>query len=114
MKKSFQQIQDHYIRKGLKGSKLRKALEVDKEYQEILSKGKKKLTKKFKIISKDKERYVLSTDQDYEILGKIKQLEKQKLSNEDKKLVKFIRTQLKNDWRTPIMKLLDSILRKYK
>lgn len=114
MKKSFQQIEDYYIRKGLKGSKLRKTLKVDKEYQEILSERKKKLTKKFKITLEDEKRYVLSTDQDYKILDKIKQLEKQKLGDEDKKLVKFIRTQLKDDWRTPIMKLLDRVLKKYK
>lgn len=114
MKKSFQQIEDYYIRKGLKGSKLRKALESDKEYQEILAERKARLSKKFKITSREKQKYVLSTDQDYEILGKIKQLEKQKLSDEDKKLIKFIKTQLKDDWRTPIMELLNNILGKYK
>jgi len=114
MKKSFQQIEDHYIRKGLTGSKLRKALEVDKEYQEVLAERKTRLTKKFKTTPEEKEGYILSTDQDYEILGKIKQLEKQKLSDKDKKLVKFIRTQLKDDWRTPIIELLNNILEKYK
>ena len=114
MKKSLQQIEDYYIRKGLSGSKLRKALEADKECQEIVAKRKARLTKKFKITQEEKKEYVLSTDQDYEILGKIKRLEKQKLSVEDKKLIKFIRTQFKDDWRTPIVKLLNTILKKYK
>jgi hypothetical protein len=114
MKKSLQQIEDYYIRKGLSGSKLRKALEADKGYREIVAKRKVRLTKKFKITQEEKKEYVLSIDQDYEILGKIKRLEKQKLSVGDKKLIKFIRTQLKDDWRTPRVKLLNIILKKYK
>ncbi len=92
MKKSLQQIEDYYIRKGLKDSKLRKALEFDEEYQEILAQRKTKLAKRFRIISKEEKDYVLSTNQDYEILGKVKQLEKQKLSVVDIRLIKFIRT----------------------
>lgn len=114
MKKSFQQIEDYYIRKGLKGSKLREVLEGDEEYQKILAERKTKLARKFKITPKEEQKYVLSTDQDYEILDKIKQLEKQKLSVGDRKLIKFIRTQFKYDWRTPIMELLDNVLGKYK
>jgi len=72
------------------------------------------LAKKFKITLKEERDYVLPTNQDYEILGKIKQLEKQKLSVGDRKLIKFIRTQLRQDWRTPIVKLLNTILKKYK
>jgi len=55
MKKSLQQIEDYYIRKGLKDSKLRKALELDEGYQEILAQRKMKLAKKFKIISKEEK-----------------------------------------------------------
>lgn len=70
--------------------------------------------KKFKITPKEKRKYVLSTDKDHEILNKIHQLERLKLSLEDKKLIRFIRTQLELDWRSPIIKLLDSLLKKYK
>lgn len=73
MEESLQKIEDYYTRKGLKGSELRKALESDKMYQKILSKRERALTKKFNITPKDKERYVLSTDEDWEILGKISQ-----------------------------------------
>lgn len=65
-------------------------------------------------MAEEKKKYVLKTDQDYEILDKIHQLEKQKLSAEDRELIKFIRTQLEDDWRTPIIKLLDKLLKKYK
>ena len=114
MGKSLQKIEDYYIKKGLSGSKLRKALESDKEYQKVLSDRKTRLTKKFKIISGEKKEYVLSTNQDYEILGKVKQLEKQKLSVVDRRLIKFIRTQLRQDWRTPIIELLNDLSERYK
>lgn len=73
----------------------------------------KALIQKFKITARDKKRYVLSTDEDWEILGKIYQLEKKKLSTEDKKFVTFLRTQLERDWRTPILRALDDLLSKY-
>jgi hypothetical protein len=114
MKKSLQKIEDYYIRKGFSGDKLRQALETDKEYQKILAERKRKLVKKFKIAPREKQRYVLSTDKDYEILGKIYRLEKLKLSPEDRRLIEFIRTQLRLDWRTPIFKLLNNLLKKYK
>lgn len=114
MKKSLQKIEDYYICKGLSGSELRKALELDKKYQKILSERKRILTKKFAITTKDKKRYVLSTDQDYMILSKVYQLEQKRLSSADRKLMKFIRTQLELDWRSSIIKLLDELLKKYK
>jgi len=114
MKKSLQKIEDYYIRKGLSGDKLRKVLEKDREYQKILIERKRKLTKKFKITPREKQKYVLSTNKDYQILGKIHQLEKQKISSEDKKLVNFIKSQLQLDWRTQVIKLLERLLRKYK
>ena len=114
MKKSLQRIEDYYLKKGLSGDKLRKALERDKEYQRLLAERKRKLMKKFKITLEEKQKYVLSTDKDFEILGKIHQLEKQNLSQEDKRIVRFIRTQLQLDWRTPIIKLLEKLLKKYK
>jgi hypothetical protein len=56
MKQSLQQIEDYYIRKGLSGSKLRKALEADKGYREIVAKRKVRLTKKIQNYSGRKER----------------------------------------------------------
>lgn len=111
--KSLQEIEDFYINQGLTGTDLRKALEKDKEYQELLRKRKVRLTKKFKISKKEQDKYVLSTDQDYEILGKIHQLEQLPLSDEDKRLVSFIRTQLEPPWRAGIFKVLNRLLEKY-
>ena len=65
------------------------------------------------VTESEKNKYVLKTEQDYEILTKIKQLEKKKLSSEDKKLVAFLRTQLEEDWRTPLIRFLDALLKKY-
>ncbi len=113
-KKSLQQIADYYIRQGLSGEKLRQAFWADKEYQEILRERKAILQQKFDISSEEEHKYVLSTDQDYEILGKIHQLEKIELSDTDGELVAFVKTQLEDDWREPILDLLDKLIDKTK
>lgn len=112
-KKSLQEIEDFYVNQGLTGDELRKAIENDKNYQEILRERRARLTKKFEITKEEQEEYVLSTDQDYEILGKIHQLEKLPLSSGDKRLVNFIRTQLEADWRAPIFEVLNGLSKKY-
>lgn len=113
MKKSLQQIEDYYIQKGLRGYRLRILLEKDAEYQRLLKERRRKLTKRLKVKEKDLQRYVLSTDQDYEILGKIYQLEGKELSEDDRKLVKFIRTQLEHDWREALLNTLRRLLKGY-
>ncbi len=67
-------------------------------------------------IASDEERkkYLLKTEQDYEILDLIHKLESKNLSQEDKELISFIRTQLEDDWRTPIVEFLNKLLKKYK
>ncbi len=72
------------------------------------------LTKKFQIKIPDKKRYVFVEKRDYKILAKIYQLEKLNLDKYDKEFVKFIRTQLKRDWRKPILQELNGLLKKYK
>lgn len=69
---------------------------------------------KFRIKPIDRRRYLFVKPQDYEILFKIYRLEKHKLSGEDKKTIKFIRTQLMKDWRSPILKVLNDLIKKYK
>lgn len=113
-KKSLQKIEDSYRNLGLKEAELRKALEKDKDYQAIIKERKRKLTKQFKVTLTEKKKYVLSTDRDFEILGKCKQLEKLKLNKEDKFLVNFIKTQLVKDWRKPLLKELNQLSKKYK
>src|SRR3989344_5076010 len=101
--RSLQVIEDYYYRKGLRGDALRKATQKDREYTRMLQERRTKLTKKFNVQSKDRKRYVLSTDQDYEILNKIYRLEQKRLSDKDRALVKLVRTQLEHHWRTPIL-----------
>lgn len=66
-----------------------------------------------KITPYEKKNYVLADKEDLIILKKIKDLEKKKLSKEDKDLVKFIRTQLKKNWRLPIIRYLNRLLKRY-
>jgi len=112
-KGSLQKIQDTYENLGYKGDKLREILNKDKEFKKIVKERKKELTQQFKIAPTEKKKYVLSTNEDYEILSKIKQLEKLKLTKEDKYLIKFVKTQLEHDWRKPILKTLSKVLKKY-
>lgn len=113
MEQSLQKIEDYYFGKGLRGEDLREAVEADKTYQKILSARRKTLTKKFGVTEEDARKYVLSTDEDWEILGKIYQLEKKKLTAEDEKFITFLRTQLEHDWRAPIVQVLDGLIKKY-
>lgn len=70
-----------------------------------------RLTGKISLTKMEKKKYVMSTDQDYEILSKIKQLEKCDLNKQEKFLVRLVRTQLERDWRKWLIKELDKILR---
>lgn len=112
-KKSLQTVQDFYENQGYKGDALRRILLKDKDYQKILNERKKKLTKKISLTKTEAKKYVMSTDEDYEILLKVKQLEKLNLNKEDKFIIRFVRTQLERDWRKWLIKELNRILRKY-
>lgn len=112
-KSQLQRIEDFYIRQGYDGERLRKKLIRDKEYQKLLKAKKQKLTNKFKINPIEKKKYVLSTDSDFIILNKCKKLEKKKLDKRDKQIINLIKNQLEEDWRTPLIKYLNKLLRKY-
>ena len=58
--------------------------------------------------------YLLKEKKDIVILSKIKLLEKNNLDNKDKIVIKLIRAQLKNDWRTPLINFLNKLIMKYK
>lgn len=110
----IQKIEDFYTNLGYSGNKLRKVLAKDKGYQKLLKERKQKLTKQFKITPTERKRYVLLTNTDFEILDRCKQLEKLRLSKEDRFLVRLIKTQLEDDWRKPLLKTLNRLLKKYK
>lgn len=64
-----------------------------------------------KLLPGEKERYSLLTSTDLEILSKIHETEKlPNLSDKEKLLIKFIRTQLEKNWRGPILAILNEIL----
>lgn len=108
-----QEIEDFYNNLGYRGDKLRKVLAGDRQYQRLLKERKEKLTKRFKVTPNEKKRYVLSMDDDFEILAKCRHLEKLKLTREDRVLVKLIKTQLGADWRKPLLKAVNLLLKKY-
>ena len=112
--KSLLEIADFYRQLGYKGAKLREAIKQDEDYQNILKERDIKLKNKFNITADERKKYVLSLDEDWEILAKCKQLDKMKLSQEDKEFVKFIKTQLEFDYRKGMIDKVNELLRKYK
>ncbi len=110
----MQQIEDFYMDLGYKGDKLRQKLQQDKQLQQLLKKKRKKLTTSIKATSSEKRKYILSTDKDFEILSKCKKLKKIKISKEDKEIVNLIETQLKPEWRDPLVQTLSKLIKKYK
>ena len=69
---------------------------------------------KNKITLQDRKKYVIKEHKDIKILLKIKELEKVKLNNMEKKVLSLIKTQLKKDWRAPLINYLNKLARKYK
>lgn len=74
---------------------------------------KKLLQKNIHVTPKERKRYVLGETRDYIILAKLKFLESRKLSKRDRDLLRLLRTQLERDWRKPLIKFLDQLLKKY-
>lgn len=69
---------------------------------------------KLKIKKTDARKLVLSDKKDLQILQIIYVLERKKLSVADRKLIKFIKTQLEKDWRKPLLEFAQDLLKKYK
>jgi len=70
--------------------------------------------RRLKISPQEKRKYLFLEKRDYVILNKIHQLEERSLSSQDRKLAIFLRTQLEQDWRTPLVRFLNTLLKKYK
>lgn len=113
MDDSLQQIEDYYISQGLKGEALRTALENDTNYQTLLKERKALIRNKYSITEQEEKEYLLPNEEDYKILSIIKSLENKNLSDHDKEIVKLIKTQLKDDWRTPLIERLEQLTEKY-
>ena len=69
--------------------------------------------KKTNVTKKEKQKYALKLKIDLDTFIRIKKLENKKLNKEDKKLLKFIKSQLEYNWRKPLIKELDKIEKKY-
>ncbi len=69
---------------------------------------------KIKLTSYEKKNYLLNNKEDFIILKLIKKLETKPLSAEDKIVIQLIRTQLKNNWRLPLIRYLIKLSNKYK
>mgnify|MGYP001611023694 CR=1 FL=1 len=67
-----------------------------------------------KLTGYEKRNYIVNDKNDFVILKKIKLVEKKKLNAKDKEIVNLIRTQMKKNWRLPLIKYLDKLNRKYK
>jgi hypothetical protein len=63
-----------------------------------------------KIPPDPKTPYILDKEQDKRILEKLNKLAERDFS--DKKLLKFLYTQLETDWRTPLEEFIDELLEK--
>lgn len=73
----------------------------------------KLVPKIFPLTKTEQRKYVMLKGEDYEILKRVKQLEKLKLTKEDKKVVGLIKTQLKSEWRKPLIRKLNQLFKKY-
>lgn len=109
----MQQIEDFYSSKGYSGAGLRAVLLRDKDYTKLLRERKQKVRKKATPTKSEIKKYVLSTEKDYTILKKIKELEKEKLNKQEKHLIKLIKSQLEYDWRKPLIKELNRISQRH-
>lgn len=110
---SLQKIEDFYLNQNIKGENLRNSLQNDEEYQKLLLEKKAIIKNKYGIDETEESNYVLPTEADYEILADIKFLEKKELSQEDVVVVKLIKTQLLDDWRSPLIQKLKKLKTKY-
>lgn len=68
---------------------------------------------KYGVTEEEEKEYLLPNERDYKILSMVKDLESRDLSDNDKKIVELIKTQLKDDWRNPLLEKLRKLLRKY-
>ena len=69
---------------------------------------------KIEITAADRRKYVFDNKKDEMIFKKSKKLESKKIDKKDKDVVKLIITQLKKDWRSPLISYLNKLLKKYK
>ena len=110
--KTLDELVGFYAKLGYTGFNLKSKVEKDGRYAQLLKKRKDYLTK-IGVSKIEQKKYVLLTGKDVEILRRCNKLEKT-VNKEDGLVVKLIKTQLEEDWRSPLMKKLKELERKYK
>lgn len=60
---------------------------------------------------KPKTAYILKAKQDRRIFRKLQKLSKEKRDLKDEKLLVLLYSQLEDDWRTPLEKFIDGLLK---
>ena len=110
---SLQEIEDFYKNQGYRGNDLRKILAKDKEWIKLYKERQKNLTRRFPLTKIEQRKYVMSTNEDYGILKTVKQLEKLKLTKDEKSLIWLIKTQLEFDWRKYLIQTLNQLIKKH-
>ena len=64
--------------------------------------------------SYEKKNYILKDKEDLIILSKIRSLKNMNINNKDKEMIRLIKTQLKQNWRNPLINYLNNVIRRYK
>ncbi len=60
---------------------------------------------------KPKTPYQFENEQDKRIFDKLARFEGEKLTKKDEELIKFLYSQLEDDWRTPLEEFIDKLLK---
>ena len=68
---------------------------------------------KYNISEEEAIKYELPREKDYLILGEIIKLEQKQLSDNDRIIIEFCKSQLLNDWRAPLLEKVNEISIKY-
>jgi len=71
------------------------------------------IREKYGITEQEEKEFPLPEEEDYKILSLVKTLEGKNLSDFDQELIELIRTQLRDDWRQPLLDKLNQLLKKY-
>lgn len=64
-----------------------------------------------KFSPKPKTFYRLDKEQDKAIFEKLSKFKEQKLTKKDEEIIKFLYSQLEDDWRTSLEKFIDKLLK---
>jgi hypothetical protein len=67
-----------------------------------------------KLPPKNKTSYVFDNEQDKRIFNKLSEFRKAKIGKEQEKLISFLYSQLEKNWRDPLEKYIDQLLKSFR